>query len=142
MSISNNTATTQSTNDSHPYFTFATDDAGKQVLVLRETYRSKGSDKYELSEGNGDQFELPDMPEIPSQIGEIQVTSLAPGMGNTRVKEIMLPATVTRFRRRFAVAQEIYGQSTARSTSPASEHWPFCIQELKRSCFRNWRLRV
>ena len=97
MSFTNNEPITQSTNDSHPYFTFYTDAQGNQVLVLRESYRSNGTSLYSCSQGNGDQFELPDMLEIPSQIGEIQVTSLAPGMffGNTRVNEIRLPATVT-----------------------------------------------
>lgn len=67
------------------------------IVSLKEDYRGEGIEDYPASVGNGTQAALPDHLVIPDTINGIQVTALAPGMfyGNTRVKEITIPDTVT-----------------------------------------------
>lgn len=67
------------------------------VVSLKEDYRGEGIEDYPASVGNGTQAALPDHLVIPDTINGIPVTALAPGMfyGNTRIKGITIPDTVT-----------------------------------------------
>ena len=85
---------TETTNDYGKYFLLS--DEG--VLSLQPAYRGEGNSAYPFSLRGGEEpaSDFPEILEIPTAIGETQVTSLAPGMfyGNTRVKEIKLLVTV------------------------------------------------